>query len=163
MAGLAVPLDGRITSQNVLNLTLTGGEVMEIVSPGNAAQGNTYQVTTGYLAAFFAAFPALNTDIIKAGATLASPFAVETTATRVLFNKTLASASYALLPLSESMAYSQPVLFKDLKGDAATNPITVSFSGGELCDGLSQVQIANAYGWVTINPIPGESGWFMTS
>ena len=162
MTGLFVPLDGRLTSQNILGPPLTGGEVMEIVSPGNAAQGNTYQVTTDVLAAFFAAFPALNTDIITAGATSISPFAVETTATRVLFNKTLGSASYAALPLVASMAYSQPVLFKDLKGDAATNPITISFTGGQLCDGLATLQITTAYGWVTINPVPGGSSWYMT-
>ena len=162
MVALATPLDGRITSQTILNLPLTGGEVLEIVSPGNAAQGNTYQVTTAYLAAFFSAFPALNSEIITAGATLASPYAAAVTDTRILFNKTLGSASYTLLPLSSTMAYSQPVLFKDIKGDAATNNITISFSGGQLCDGMSTVVISIAYGWVTINPIPGGSGWYMT-
>src|ERR1017187_6121311 len=131
MAALAIPLDGRITSQNALDLALAGDEVMEIVSPGNAARGNTYQVSTAVLAAFFAAYPFLNTEIIKAGATSISPYDVETTDTRVLFNKTLASASFAVMPLSASMAYPFGVLFKDIKGDAGTNPITITFSGGE--------------------------------
>lgn len=160
---LFIPLDGRITSQNVLGGPLNGSEVMEIVSPGTAAQGVTYQINTQVLAAFFAAYPALNTELLTAGATLVSPYPVATTDTRILFDKTLGSASYAVLPLSSSMAYPLGVLFKDIKGDAATNNITISFSGGQLCDGLSTVVINNAYGWVTINPIPGGSGWYVTS
>jgi hypothetical protein len=160
---VAVPLDGRITSQAVLSAPLTGGEVMEIVSPGNAAHGNTYQVSTAVLAAFAAAFSSLNTETITAGATSGSPFNVETTDTRILFNKTIGSASYALLPLAASMVYSQPVLFKDLKGDADTNPISITFTAGELCDGLSAVEITTSYGWVTINPVVGGGAWYMTS
>ena len=160
---VAIPLDGRITSQNILGPPLNGGEVMEIVSPGNAAHGNTYQVSIAVLAAFIAAFPSLNTETITAGATLISPFDAETTDTRILFNKTIGSASYAVLPLAASMVYSQPVLFKDLKGDADTNPITITFTAGELCDGLSTVQITTSYGWVTINPVVGGGAWYMTS
>ena len=163
MVALPVPPDGRFTSQNVLTLPLGGGEVMLIVSPGNAAQGNTYQTTTAYLAAFFSAFPSLNSEIIKAGATSISPYAVAATDTRILFNKTIGAASYAVVPLSESMAYSQPVFFKDLKGDADVNPITVTFSGGQLCETFSQRQITIPYGWFTIFPIPGGSGWYMGS
>ena len=48
-----IPLDGRITSLQVLPIALTGGEVLEIVSPGNAATGNNYQVMLSVLAAFF--------------------------------------------------------------------------------------------------------------
>ena len=162
MTTVAVPQDGRLTSFTPLNLPLTGGELIYSVSPGNAALGNSYNVTTEVLAAFFAAFPFLNTEEILAGATLASPYAVQTTDTRVLFKKTLASASYAVLPLAASMAYPYGVLFKDLKGDAATNPITISFSGGELCDGLSIIEIFDAYGWVTINPVPGGGAWFLS-
>ena len=159
---VAIPTDGRLTSQNVLAGPLTGGEVTWIVSPGNAALGNTYQVTTEVLAAFCAAFPVLNTTLITSGATVGSPYAVETTDTRILFNKTLASASYAVLPLSGALVYPFGIFFKDIKGDADTNPITITFSGGQHCDGLSSIQITTAYGWVTINPIPGGSGWYMS-
>ena len=158
---VAIPLDGRITSQNPLAGPLTGGEVMEIVSPGNAAQGNTYQVTTTVLAQFFSGYPSLNTETITAGATSGSPYMVETTDTKILFNKLLGSPSYAVLPLSGSLINAQPIMFKDLKGDAATNNITISFSGGQLCDGLSEVVISTAYGWFIINPIPAGSGWYL--
>lgn len=157
------PADGQITSLPVLNLPLTGGEVQEIVSPGNAALGNSYQVPIANLAAFYAAFPSLNSEIITAGATLISPYNVETTDTKILFNKTIGSASYAVLPLSGSMAYPFPVLFKDLKGDAVTNPITISFSGSQLCEGQPDLVINVAYGWYLVNPILGGSGWYLTS
>jgi len=158
-----VPLDGRLTSQNPLTLSLKGDELTWIVSPGNAALGNTYKATVAQLAAFIAAFPTLNAETITAGATSGSPFNVETTDTRILFNKTIGSASYTLLPLAVSMVYSQPVLFKDLKGDADTNPISITFTGGEFCDGLPTVEITTSYGWVTINPVVGGGAWYMTS
>lgn len=163
MAATFTPIDGRITSLQVLNIALAGGEVMEIVSPGTAAAGNNYQVTTATLAAFFAAFPVLNTEDITAGATIASPYAVETTDTQILFNKTLASASFAVLPSSSSMAYPFGVLFKDLKGDAGTNPITITFTGGQLCDGLASISITDDYGWVKIFPVIGGSAWYVGS
>jgi len=163
MASLQIPLDGRLTSQNILSGPLNGQEVMYIVSPGTAAAGNSYQVTTDVLAAFFTAYQFLNTEIITAGATVISPYLVQTTDTRILFNKTLSSPSYATFPLAASMQYDQPVLIKDYKGDAATNNITISFTNGELCDGLSQVIINDAYGWVTVNPYPsGGGGWYLT-
>ena len=160
MVAYTIPQDGRLTSFQTLNLPLTGGEVMYIVSPGNAALGNSYQVTTLFLAGFFSSFQYANTTIITAGATSASPYMVETTDTRILFNKTLGSASYAVLPLSSSMAVPYPILFKDLKGDAGTNAITISFTGGQLCDGLTSVVLSNAYAWTYIAPVPGGNGWF---
>jgi len=62
------------------------------------------------------------------------------------------------------MQYPYGILIKDLKGDAATNPITINFTGGELCDGLTsgQISIQNPYGWVTIAPVPGASAWYMS-
>lgn len=163
MPALFVPLDGRLTSQNILTGVLDGSAVLYIVSPGSVDLGNSYQVTLTTLAPFFAAFPVLNTQVLTAGATIGSPYAVETTDTRILFNKTLASASYAVLPLAADMAYPYGILFKDLKGDASTNIITITFTGGELCDGLSTVLINSDYGWATINPVPGGGAWFLTS
>lgn len=136
---------------------------MEIVSPGNAALGVTYQVTTAILAAFMSSFPFLNTEFITAGATLVTPYNVLTTDTRILFNKIIGSPSYSVLPLASTMTYGGGVLFKDLKGDASTNNITISFTSGELCDGLSQIIINNDYGWVTVNPVPGGGSWYLTS
>jgi hypothetical protein len=125
------------------------------VAPGQAS------AIAGFL---YSAYPSLNAEIITAGATSISPYAVLTTDTRILFNKTLGSPSYAALPSAASMLYPGGVVFKDLKGDAFTNNITITFSNGELCDGLSSVIIENDYGWVTINPVPGVGGaWYLTS
>lgn len=163
MGALFVPLDGRITSQNVLGPPLTGGEVTIIVSPGNATQGNSYQISTAVLAGFFSSWSNLNTNTITSGATSSGPYMVEPTDTRILFNKTVGSASFAIMPKASSMIYPNGVLIKDLKGDAATNNITITFSNGELCDGLSQVVIDINYGWVTLNPIIFGGGWYITS
>ena len=160
MAVNFVPIDGRLTSLQLLNIALTGTEVMEIVSPGNAANGNNYQVTLNILAAFFAASSGITTELITAGATLSSPYVIATTDTRILFNKTVSSTSYAVAPLASTMLFSAGVLIKDLKGDAATNNITVIFMGGELCDGASSVVIDTAYGWGTITPVPGGGAWY---
>ena len=54
------------------------------------------------------------------------------------------------------------VLIKDLKGDAFTKNITISFSGGELCDGSPSVVITDDYGWTRINPIPGGVGYYQS-
>lgn len=131
---------------------------MYIVSPGNAAQGVSYQITTDTLAAFFGAFPALNTSIVTSGAT----YNVKTTDTRVLVDKTLGSATSIVFPSVSTMQYPYGVLIKDLKGDAVTNPITITFSGGQLCDGLSSIVINNAYGWTTINPVPNGTAWYQS-
>jgi hypothetical protein len=157
-----IPQDGRMTSFQSLPLALTGGELMWIVSPGNAANGVLYNVTTATLGAFFSAFPFLNTELITAGATIGSPYNVQKTDTRILFKKTIGSASYAVCPLAASMQFGQSVFFKDLKGDAHTNNITISFTSGELCDGLSDLVIKNAYGFIAITPVPGGGAWYQS-
>ena len=159
---MAIPTDGRMTSFDPVPSKLLGDELVWLVQPGNPNAGVLYKGTLDTLAAFFYAFPTLNAEVITAGATSISPFQVAITDTRILFNKTLASASYALCPVAASMLYGQPVLFKDLKGDAGTNNITIEFNGGELCDGQSTLVINSSYGWVTINPTPGGGSWYQS-
>lgn len=165
MCALFIPLDGRLTSQNPLpsSYRLVGGEAMYMVAPGSATLGNSYQVTTAVLGNFFYSWPSLNTNTITAGATSVSPYLVEATDTRILFRKTISSPSYAVFPLAVTMSYPGGVLIKDLKGDAATNNITITFSNGEECDGLSTVVVDINYGWFTLNPIVGGGGWYLTS
>ena len=158
---LFVPLDGRITSLPLLSGTLTGGEVMEIISPGNVENGNNYQIQTVTLASFFSAYPYLNANLILTGATLGSPFEAQTTTTRVLFDKITGSPSYIVFPPAATMSAPFPILIKDFKGDAATNNITINFSNNEKCDGLSELLIENAYGWVIIAPSPLGAGWYI--
>lgn len=157
-----IPLDGRITSLQVLDLSLTGGEVVEIVSPGNAAFGNNYQVALSNLAAFFAGSYFLNTVEVTSGATLGSPYTVGTTVTVVLLNKSASSNSYVVLPLASSMRYPNSILIKDFKGDAYSYPVSITFTGGQLCDGLIEIQITNAFGWVRITPSPDGLSYYMS-
>jgi hypothetical protein len=157
---VAIPIDGRLTSQNVLTIPLTGGEVMYIVSPGNAQFGNSYQVQTSVLAAFFAAFPLLTPSTITTGATIGTPYPVKTTDTRIFFNKTVGAPSYLTFPLAGSMAYPFEILVKDRKGDAGTNAITASFTGGQTCDGLTTMSINNPFGLFKIAPQADGSGWY---
>lgn len=127
--------------------------MMYIVSPGNAAQGVSYQVTTQILGSYFASFIFLQPTIITSG----SSYNSVSTDSRILVNKTVGSAtSILLLP---SASYSLPVLVKDLKGDAGTNPITVTFSGSQTIDGLSEIIINNNYGYLWFNPL-STGGWY---
>ena len=157
-----VPTDGRVTSLAPLNLALTGGEVMYIVSPGNAALGNSFQVTTAILAAYFQSFASENVALITSGATSVSPYAITTTNTGVLFDKADGAASYAVAPLSSSMVYRGPFLVKDFKGDAATHPIQITFTGGETCDGQAIWTINNPYGFFSMAPSPTGTNWYQT-
>lgn len=153
MPALTVPLDGRLTSQNVLAGPLTGGELMYIVSPGTAKDGNSYQISTKTLANFFSSFFVINPTIITSGASYNSV----ATDTRILVNKTVGSATAILLLGAAS--YVMPVLIKDLKGDADVNPITVTFTGTEKMDGLSTVVINNPFGYFWFNPLT-TGGWY---
>lgn len=154
-----VPVDGRLTSLEVLNISLTGSEVMEIVSPGNAEFGNNFQVTTAVLGAYFASFQFQGATVVKV-----SPYIMLTTNTRLLVDLTTPGPCSILVPLAADMLAPFPVLIKDLAGiaDPDTNPITITFTDGEQIDGLDQLQITNPYGWVTINPTPGGGSWYQS-
>lgn len=161
MAATFVPVDGRITSLQSAG-TLLGDEVFEVVQPGNAAKGNSFQVTLLTIAGFFVTNPFLNSAVvITSGATLASPYLVQSLDTRILFNKTVGAASYATCPLASAMTYKNGIFFKDLKGDADTNPITINFTSGQLCDGLSDVTITVPYGYIEIFPTPAGTAWYI--
>ena len=96
--------------------------------------------------------------IVTAGST----YTIQPTDSRILVNKSSGSVTSVVAPLAASMSSLYPVLIKDAKGDAVANNITITFTGGELCDGLSQIVISTAYGWVEINPTPGGGSWFQS-
>lgn len=139
--------------------TFDGTELFEVVAPGSAALGVNYSITSTLLASLLNKFISNTPTIITSGATIGSPYAVLSTDTRVLFNKAVGAASYALLATSST--YPVSILFKDLKGDAATNNITIEFSGGELCDGQPTVVINTNYGFVSLTPL--AAGGFYVS
>lgn len=159
MPGLAVPIDGRLTSQNVL-ASPTGDSVLYIVSPGNETTGNSYQVTLATLAAYFTG-QTYETVLVTTGATVGDPYVVQAADGRVLLQKSVPSASYVECPLAADVAGGQAILIKDHAGNSDTYPITVTFTGGELCDGLTEVVISNPYGWVWVAPSPNGGSWYM--
>lgn len=128
--------------------------LLEIVSPGSAASGVNYAISFAQLAAIIGPLFIYPTPtIITSGASYNSVG----TDTRILVNKTIGSAtSVVLLP---SASYLQPVLVKDLKGDADVNPITVTFSSGQKMDNLTSVPINNPYGYFWFNPL-ASGGWY---
>lgn len=148
-----VPQDGRITSLQTLGPTLSGSEVMYIVSPGNSQAGVSYQITTRSLATYFNSVLSGTPTIITSGSVYDSVVADQ----RILIDKTVGSATSVVL--APSSGYLFPVLVKDLKGDSNTNPITVTFSSGQLLDGLSEVVINNPYGYFWFNPL-STGGWY---
>lgn len=154
---MAIPLDGRLPSQNVLTGDLTGSEVMYIVSPGNNTQGQSYQIKTSTLAAYFSGFVYGTPTFVSSG----SVYPSVPSDTRILVNKLISSATSVVL--APSPLYKAPVLVKDLKGDAGTNPITVTFSSGQTLDGLSSVVINNPFGYFWFNPIQQANGWYDAS
>lgn len=156
MAGLFVPQDGRLTSQNPFTGSLTGDALFYVVSPGNATSGNSFAITAQQMASYFNSILAGNPTFVTSG----SVYDSVGTDLRILVNKTVGSATSIVL--ASSTAYTFPVLVKDLKGDSGTNPITVTFSGGQLLDGLSQVVINNPYGYFWFNPL-ASGGWYDAS
>lgn len=123
--------------------------------------GTTKRVPLSTLAASINPGTPGATVIIPSGATVGSPYSPPAGVAKVLFDKSIGAASFATLNLSATYL-GLPILFKDVKGDAATNNITISFSGGELADGLTNVVINVAYGAVWVNPLPGGGGFFLT-
>lgn len=133
--------------------------LIEIVAPGNVEEGINYSISLGTLGAYILA-ALTDPTIITSGATLGAPYEVLTTDVRVLVNKTVASASYIDLGAATARVLS-PVMIRDLKGDAATNNITVTFTG--TCDGLaSPIVIDAAYGGWVFNPL-ADGNWYLTN
>lgn len=147
------PVDGRITSLTELTGILDGTSIVYLVSPGSVSTGNSYKVKLTTLAAYFNAAAFGTPTFVTSGLSYNSV----ATDTRILVNKTIGSATSVVLLTSTQ--YSLPVLVKDLKGDADSNPITVTFSGGQTMDGLSNVVISNPYGYFWFNPL-AAGGWY---
>lgn len=157
MPVLVIPLDGRLTSQNVLTGTLDGTAVIPIVSPGNVTSGNSYQVTLNTLSTFFASSATLSPTIITSGPTYASV----ATDFRILVDLTVSGVlTITMLPSSN---YTRPILIKDIKGNVdAINTVTTNFSGGQLADGLSTIVLSNAYAGFVLNPLVA-GGFYITA
>lgn len=130
------------------NPTFAGTELFEVA----VALFANYSISASALA-----FALGGSDYVNTIVTSGASYAVPTNVSRVLFNKTVGSAT--AVTFASSSGYARPVLIRDLKGDADVNNITITFSGGQLCDGLASVVIANPYGGFIFNPL--ANGWYL--
>lgn len=92
--------------------------------------------------------------------TAAGTVTVLTTDSRILINKAVGAATSVVLP--SSVTVPQSILVKDLKRDASTNNITVTFTGGQLCDGFASIAIVTDGGAYWFNPL-STGGWYTTA
>lgn len=128
--------------------------LLEIVSPGTAANGVNYAITPLQLA--YLILGAQSPTIITTGTSYASV----ATDTRILSKLTVA-APFTLTMLSSS-SYTQPILIKDIAGNwGPVNTFTINFSGGQTVDGLSSLVFSSPYQWTWLNPL--ASGGFYQS
>lgn len=77
----------------------------------------------------------------------------------ILVNKTVGEAT--TVNLVTASGRKRPVKIVDLKGDAATNNITIDGATTETIVGLTTYLIRNNYGSVTLWPKPDGSGWYI--
>lgn len=73
--------------------------------------------------------------------------------TYLLIKRTVAAAGGVRLPLASSRG-NVPIVIKDETGDGASHITTVTFTGGETCDGLSSVVINTNWGGYKFAPLP---------
>jgi hypothetical protein len=155
MVAITTPLDGRLTSQNILTGPLDSTAVLYIVSPGNATAGNSFQVSLSTLGTFFGSF--INPTILKTGTSYASVG----TDTRILLE--LSAASAFTITLLSSSSYTQPILVKDVFGTVSeSDELTILFSNGQTADGQTSVVLRDAYAGIWLNPLTAGN-WYLTA
>jgi hypothetical protein len=155
MVAITTPLDGRLTSQNILTGPLDSTAVLYIVSPGNATAGNSFQVSLATLATFFGSF--INPTILTTGTSYVSVG----TDTRILLE--LGTASAFTITLLASTNYTQPILVKDVFGTVSeSDELTILFSNGQTADGQTSVVLRDAYAGIWLNPLTAGN-WYLTA
>lgn len=127
--------------------------LMEIVTPGNSSLGVNYAISLAQLALVIGQ-GALET-LVPQGSTYASI----ASDVRILISTGISSPT--TVNLLSAGSYFQPVLVKDINGNAAAYPITINFSG--TFDGIASPLIIDTnYGWFWMNPLP-SGNWYDAS
>lgn len=149
---------GQMTDLPEYTGAFDGTALLEMVSPGDVAEGVNYSITLDLLASFIIAGTSAPT-IITAGATVGSPYVALVTDYRILLDKTTPSPSY--VNIGGGAGRSAPIMVRDLLGDADVNNITITFTG--TADGnASPIVISNPYGGWVFNPLP-NGNWYLTN
>lgn len=121
--------------------------LLEIVSPGTAANGVNYAITPVQLAALI--LGAQKPTELKTGTSYASV----ATDTRILSELTVPTPF--TLTMLASASYTQPILVKDNLGTwGPVNTFTINFSGGQTMDGQASLVFSTPYQWIWLNPSP---------
>lgn len=77
--------------------------------------------------------------------------------TFIAVNKTVAAATTVVFPLSANK--NGDCVIKDGKGDSDTNNISITFTGGQLCDTLATIVIATPFDEFRLTPNPNGGYW----
>jgi hypothetical protein len=101
----------------------------------------------------------LNTRLSPRIMTTAGVIAVDNNDSYIAVNKTVAAATSVVFPLAANK--NGDCVIKDAKGDSDIRNITISFTGGELCDGLSTVVIMTPFDEFRFIPRPGGGGYYL--
>lgn len=149
------PLPGTFILNLPLAINLTGDDDFVIVQ-GGTTKRVLFRTITGQIS------PIGNVPVvITSGATVGSPFIVPTGVNEVLVNKTVGAATWIQFALASTYG-ATAILVKDIKGDAATNNITIQFTGGETVEGLTTIVLSTNYASIRLTPLPGGGGFFIT-
>ena len=147
---------GQMTDLPAYPGTLDLTALFEIVSPGTAAGGVNYGITSLQLAALLFGSQFSNPTFLKTGTSYQSV----ATDTRIL-SQLSAPAPFTITMLP-SANYSQPILIKDILGTwGPTNTMTINFSGGQTMDGQSSLVFSSPYQWIWLNPL-AAGGFYET-
>jgi hypothetical protein len=134
-----------------------GTERMPIIIPDTTVStGFTNRAITLAELSTLVPFGAFPPTILTSGATTGSPYAATATDFLILVNKTVSANTGILFPTSVGRVL--PILVKDLKGDAATYNIHVTFTGGQSADAQTDYTLIGNYVWQWFYPYSG--GWY---
>ena len=151
---------GQMTDLPVFSGTFDGTELFEVVAPGNEANGVNYRITSALLASLLTAVSS-QPVILQSGQFNApgNPYIVPITVTKVYVNKTPGEPTY--IRFLAAAGYLADILVCDIAGTADVGNITVTFTSGELANGIAPIPIATAYGGFFFRPVTTLAKWIL--
>lgn len=158
---------GQMTDMPKFTATsLDGSELFEIVSgfpsATTAANAVNYSITSAQLAGLLSVLLSKPVYLTQGQFTNpAAPYVVPINVGRVYVNKATPEATY--VQFAAANTYIVEPLVSDVGGtvDNAGHGITVTFSGGQLVDGLSTVPITTPYGGYFFRPLATLGSWHL--